>query len=300
MSELFRSLPRHFRNAYNNLVRSKASTVSSVFAVTVTLLLISIFLMTASTLNNFTKNIESGIRVFVRIESTLKDDDITELKKEIEALANVKKVTFSDRDEQFQMFIESDQGGDEYLVFQDDNPLLEAFYVDVRKASEIENVKNACEKLDGVVDASYGGEGAADMLDSFQTIRVGGGIFVLALCVLAIFLVSNTIKINIQSRREEIAIMRNVGASNGFIKAPFLIEGVMIGILGSIIPIVLTIFLYGFLYDLMGGQILTSVFKMQPPMPFVYITSLWIVLIGCLVGLFGSFISVTRYLKWKR
>ena len=118
--------------------------------------------------------------------------------------------------------------------------------------------------------------------------------------ILAIFLIANTIKLTIYARSNEIAIMRDVGATNGFIRAPFVVEGMIIGALGAIIPILFTVFGYIFLYDKLGGVLFSEMFKLTPPHPFVLQLSLILLGIGMVVGLIGSFMSVTKYLRWKR
>ena len=120
---------------------------------------------------------------------------------------------------------------------------------------------------------------------------------VIALIAVTIFLISNTIKITIFSRRQEISIMRLVGTSNTVIKLPFLVEGFILGVIGAIIPILLTIFGYMFLYDYVGGNLFSDLIILVKPETIVYTTSLVLVIVGGLVGMFGSLNAVRRYLK---
>ncbi|MPN58649.1 Cell division protein FtsX [bioreactor metagenome] len=94
--------------------------------------------------------------------------------------------------------------------------------------------------------------------------------------------------------------MRSVGAKNGFIRAPFVVEGIIIGALGSIIPIFATIFGYIYLYAQLGGKLISNIFVLISPHPFVLYISIMLLVVGMLVGLIGSFLSVTKYLRWKR
>lgn len=300
MTEFIRTLPLHFKSAFRSIKRSFASTLSSVFAVTVTLTLISAFVVVALNLSGFTTNIEKSVEIFVRINPAVSEDTIPALQKQIEDISNVKSVRFSSKEEQFEKFIKDDLGGERYLIFKDDNPLPAAFYVEANNAKYVSEIKTAIEHLEGITDADFGGDSVKDMIKAFDSVRFGGTIFVGILSILAIFLISNTIKINIHNRKEEIAIMRNVGASHWFIKMPFLIEGILIGFLGAFIPILFTIFGYGYLYDFMGGKFFTPMLSMRAPIPFVLQVSSFLVAVGMLVGLFGSFLSVNKYLKWKR
>ena len=94
--------------------------------------------------------------------------------------------------------------------------------------------------------------------------------------------------------------MRNVGATNGFIKMPFMIEGMMIGVIGAILPILLTIFGYSYVYNALNGVLLIPMFRMQPVIPFAVYVSLALLATGMIVGMLGSFFAVNKYLRWKR
>ena len=137
-------------------------------------------------------------------------------------------------------------------------------------------------------------------MNVLDRVRFGVVILVVSLSALAIFLISNTIKLTIQARVKEIAIMRQVGATNGYIRAPFVIEGMIIGALGALIPIFVTIFGYIWIYQETGGFFLTRMFSLMPPHPTVLYIALILLGIGVFVGLIGSFMSVTKYLRWKR
>ncbi|MDF9824566.1 cell division transport system permease protein [Breznakia sp. PF5-3] len=300
MIEFFKTLPMHFKRAWNSVRRNFAETLSSVFAVTVTSILIAIFVIVGFNIGGFTQNVEDSVRVVAQIDLSVEGDKIKELQKEIENLPHVTSVIYSDKEEQLEKLIDNPQGGEGYVDFRDDNPLSAVFYVEPTSGDYLNQIETRVSQIDGIDKVFFGGESVAQMVSAFNSARLGGGIFIGALCLLAIFLISNTIKINIQNRKEEIAIMRNVGASNLFIKMPFLIEGVIIGAIGAIIPILVSIFGYGFLYDSMNGQFFTILFKMYAPMPFIYLVSLFLLAVGMIVGLIGSFVSVTRYLRWKR
>ena len=94
--------------------------------------------------------------------------------------------------------------------------------------------------------------------------------------------------------------MRNVGATNGFIKMPFMIEGMVIGMIGAIVPILITLFGYSYLYNALNGVLLIPMFKMQPVIPFAIYVSVALLATGMIVGMLGSFFAVNKYLRWKR
>lgn len=297
---MIENMPYHLKSAWKSLTRNIAVTLSSATAVTVTLILVSLFLMIAGNLNEMSNKIESSVQIYVQIDPIVEEAEFAYLEEQIEAIEHVKKVRFSSAEEQFDIFLESDDGGEEYEIFREDNPLPAAFYVDATDGKYVQSISNKIAKLDGIMSSNFGGDNAAKMIEAFDSIRIGGAILVLSLCFLAIFLISNTIKITIHNRSDEIAIMRFVGADNLFIKTPFILEGMMIGCLGAFLPIVLTLVGYFYLYNVLGGQLFSSMFALQPPLPFALYISLILLLIATLVGSIGSFFSVNKYLKWKR
>jgi cell division transport system permease protein len=120
---------------------------------------------------------------------------------------------------------------------------------------------------------------------------------VIALIIVTAFLITNTIKITIFSRKREIEIMRLVGASNINIKIPFFFEGLFLGIIGSILPVSVTIYGYTKLYDSVGGKLFTDLIQLIEPEPFVYLVSIALLVIGICVGMLGSLRAVKKYLK---
>ena len=120
---------------------------------------------------------------------------------------------------------------------------------------------------------------------------------VIALIVVTVFLIINTIKLTISARRREIGIMRLVGASNFTIKTPFIIEGMILGIFGSIVPVLITMYGYTAFYNHFDGYLYSQLIKLIQPEPFIYQVSLSVIIIGIIVGMIGSSSAVRKYLK---
>lgn len=231
------------------------------------------------------------------------DEQEAAIQSAIEAIDGVKTVTYSDKDTEFQYYLDSfddEKTKEAFEPFAEDNPMHDAFYVETETGDQISAVAEAIQNIEGVSAVNYGGQSTVSMVDALATIRKVGVFLVAGLTLLAIFLIQNTIKLTISARKDEITIMRNVGATNSFIRSPFVIEGIIIGVIGSIIPIVLTVWGYLFLYDQTGGVALTSMFKLVQPLPFLYYISAILLGLGIIVGFIGSILSVNRYLRWKR
>ncbi len=300
MIKFFKLIPYHFNNACKSIYRNLAMSFSSATAVSVTLLLVMLFLVIAVNLSSVSDKIEKSVQIFVQIDNIVSEEEYDAIEESIKSIENVTVVEYSNKEEQFDLLVADEQAGSEYELLREENPLLNAFYVDITSGEHLEAVNAEVLEIEGVYNSDYGGTSANYLMEAFETIRLGGGLFVVILCFLAIFLISNTIKITIHSRSDEIAIMRHVGADNTFIKMPFMMEGMMIGLIGSIAPILILVFGYQYLYNVLGGNFFSSLLEMQSPTPFVLYASLTLLGLGALVGMVGSFLSVNKYVKWKR
>lgn len=300
MISFFRALPKHMKTAFLSIFRHLAMSLSAISAVTVTLVLFAVFLIIAGNVSLFANNIENDVSIHVVLnENVEKQKDIEKAEKEIKQIKGVRSVKFSDKDAELELMIK--ERGEELAMYRGkENPLSHAFFVYVNNADNVEKVTDEIKKLSFVSDAVYGGSSVKQMVQIINMVRTGGSIGVLLLTLLALFLISNTIKMTIYARNTEISIMRNVGAANWYIKVPFMLEGMLIGLLGSILPCLFVYFGYPYLYEVMGGQLVTSMFTLKESTPFVLQVCGTLTLFGMLVGLIGSFFSTGKYLRWKR
>lgn len=288
------------KTAFLSIFRHLAMSLSAISAVTVTLVLFAVFLIIAGNVSLFANNIENDVSIHVVLnENVEKQKDIEKAEKEIKQIKGVRSVKFSDKDAELELMIK--ERGEELAMYRGkENPLSHAFFVYVNNADNVEKVTDEIKKLSFVSDAVYGGSSVKQMVQIINMVRTGGSIGVLLLTLLALFLISNTIKMTIYARNTEISIMRNVGAANWYIKVPFMLEGMLIGLLGSILPCLFVYFGYPYLYEVMGGQLVTSMFTLKESTPFVLQVCGTLTLFGMLVGLIGSFFSTGKYLRWKR
>ena len=178
-----------------------------------------------------------------------------------------------------------------------ENPLKDTYTIKVIDVNNIRKTAEEIKALDKVSSVQYGEGLVEKMLSAFRAVEKITLIAALALVVVTIFLIINTIKLTIFSRKQEIYIMRLVGASNMRIKLPFVIEGIVLGIIGSFIPIIVIIYGYIALYNKMGGVLFSSLIKLVKPVPFVFNLSVVVLCIGVLVGMIGSSRAVRRYIK---
>lgn len=294
-----KNFPKHCKTAFQNIWRNGVMSVSSIFAVTITLVLIAVISVVAINIQDMTYSIEDSLTIYVKMDRNVKDADAKKLQPTIEKIDGVKKATFSSKDEELDKMIESqnDDGKKLFESYRKNNPLGAAYVVEVKDAKQLDKVSKQIADLDHVNEVNSGGSSTNSLVNTLETVRNGGAIFVVGLTVVALFMIANTIKITITSRQTEISIMRMVGASNWYIRLPYMLEGIFIGVLGAIVPILVVYFGYNMVYQGAVGLLL-SMLSLREPFPFIWQCSGLLVALGSGVGLIGSFVSVRKFLKF--
>lgn len=291
---------RNIRDAFKSVFRNFSLSLASIACIIITLCVVSIAIILSYNVNNFTVRVEQDMTIVVFLNRDIEDERIKEIEDEIKVLNNVESVTFNDKMQIAEEMKESSEdlaGFLEQYEDRDSNPLSDAFHVKVTDVLTIEDVALEIEKIDGVMSVKYGEGMIEPLISTFDFVKnISYGV-VIALVLVTAFLISNTIKITIFSRKREIEIMRLVGASNINIKIPFIFEGLFLGIIGSILPIAITIIGYNTLYIKFNGQVISPLIQLVEPLPFTYFVSLVLLTIGILVGMYGSWRAVRKYLK---
>lgn len=295
---LFRILGKSISNAFKSIVRNFSLSLASISCTTITLILVSIALLATYNVNSMTKNIEGSMTIVAFIDENASDEEIENVKNSVLSIENVDKdkTVFRSKDEIRNELLKDDQIKETLSVF-DENPLLSTMVVNVKNVRKITSTANEIKNIEKVKYVKYGETIVNEVLNAFDFARYACIAAVIALVLVTVFLNENTIKITIFSRKNEIGIMRLVGTSNTVIKLPFIFEGFILGLIGAILPIVITIFGYTYFYDVLGGKIYTDLLMMVKPSEIVYVSSFVLAIIGSLVGVFGSIKAVRRYLK---
>lgn len=298
--KFFRSLKRYFRDAAKSVIRNFSLSLASISCITITLIVVAFSIVLSYNVEKMTEHVSSNISIVVFLDGESTEDDLKQIKASIERLDNVDSITFKSKqkyaeetkemDERFSLIVDS--------WTEDTIPLLDSYEVKVKDIDLIGDTADKIKKMDKIFSVNYGEEYIESVITIFGVIEkvcIGG---VIALVLVTAFLIANTIKLAIFSRKTEIEIMRLVGASNMSIKVPFIIEGSFIGFLGTIIPIIIMSYGYNSLYNYLGGQLFSSSLgRLVEPYPFILWSSLLLLLIGLLVGMFGSYRAVKKYLK---
>lgn len=297
--KLFRMIGRSIRDAFKSVIRNFSLSLASISCITITLIIVSIAIMASLNVQNFTKEIEKDMTIVVFLNNDTTEEEAEETGKNIKDIDNVSKLTFQTKNEVKKQMQEESDVFNTVLDNWDENesPLKDTYQVKVKDVNKIKETATKIEKMKTVAVVRYG-EGMVDkMVSAFSSIeKVTYGI-VIALVVVTIFLIINTIKLTISARQREIGIMRLVGASNFTIKTPFIIEGMVLGLFGSIVPIIIATYGYLAFYKHFNGYLFSELIKLIKPEPFIYQSSLAILVIGVLVGMIGSASAVKKYLK---
>ena len=235
-----RTFRRHVRESFKSLGRNGWMMFASVSAVTITLLLVGVFFVIMMNLNNVATTIEEDVEIRVHIDVAATEENQQALKGQIEKLPTVKSVEFSPKEDELDNLVTSfGEDGEAFKLFEQDNPLNDVFVVKTKNPTDTMKTAEQIEKMDFAAKVKYG-QGSVEKIFEVTTIgRNIGIVLVIGLLFTAMFLISNTIKITIFARRTEIEIMKLVGATNWFIRWPYILEGLWLGLLGSVLPIVI-------------------------------------------------------------
>lgn len=297
----FRQFFRYVRNGFKNIGSNLFMTLSSVFTLTITLSLCSLFVLFAYNTDELTTQVENEIKIFAEFNKDVTPDQIQETIQTIEALPEVALVEHETKEEGYSEFINRIGTDDEELAAffeetSDENPLPDSLVVSAKTVSQVNRLAHQLKEIPTLNYVDYGEESSlTSFVEITKSIRTFFSFIIVILVVLAIFLIQNTIKLTIYSRRNELKIMKLVGASSIYVITPFVVEGLVIGLLGGLVPVLITIHGYQFLYNLMGGNLVIPMFNLVQPLPLVYFLSLGILVISITVSLIGSFLAVIRH-----
>ena len=301
-----RSLKRYFRDAAHGVFRNFSLSLASISCITITLIVVAVSLVLSMNVQNFSDSIRKDVTVVMFLKGDTTKEDETKILNELKSITNIEdsSIVFKSKTESANEL----KNGNEIFAStvdrwtEETNPLLDSYMFKVKEIEKIDDtineVKNLSFTKDKINNINYGEDIVHQLIVVFNVVKKVCIVAVASLVLVTAFLIANTIKLAIYSRKREIEIMRLVGASNISIKIPFIIEGLFIGLIGSIMPILITIFGYTTLYDFFGGKLFnSSLATLVAPMPFIYNVSGILLLIGIVVGMIGSYQAVRKYLK---
>ncbi|UMZ74936.1 permease-like cell division protein FtsX [Natranaerofaba carboxydovora] len=287
----------YFSEAFKSIYRNGWMSIASVSVVTITLFILGAFMLVNYNVNHITEEIRSQVEIAVWVEEDASENDVDELRRGIIRQPQVEEVRFVSKEEGLER-MEAQLGESAVAGYREDpemNPLPHLFEVSTHEPEDVPEVAEEIKSLSGVEMVDYGQEVVDTLFEVTGLIRVGVYAFMGALALTATFLIGNTIKLTVYARREEIGIMKMVGAKNWFIRWPFLLEGLILGFLGSVIPVILLRYGYSYLTGLTFSQ--SGFFALASPEAALGQVDLFLILLGTFLGAVGSIISIRKYLK---
>lgn len=276
--------------------RNGLMTLASISTVALSLFMLGVFLCGVMNLNNMASNLENQVQLSVYLKDGLTTEQIMDTGKQIKAIPNLKQLEFVNKEQAMKDFKER-LGEQQQLVNALDgvNPLPNSYVLTFEKPEDVKQTAKLVTTFEGVESTHYGQDIIEELFRITQIIRFGGIVLIAFLAGATLFIISNTIRLTVFARRKEIAIMKYVGATNGFIRWPFLIEGMLLGLIGAIIAVICVGWLYSFITIEVSRSL--AFFPLVPMFPFFYDVILYLLAGGIVVGAIGSTISLRQYMK---
>ena len=284
------------REVIVSMIRNRWMTFASIGTVTVSLFVLGVFMMLVVNLTKMASELESQVQIAVYLNDALTEEGRAEVEQMMRDMKNISKIEYIPREQAIQR-LEERLGDHKYILeaLGDSNPLPNSYEVTVKKPEAVQSTAAAIADLYGVDEAKYGQDVASHLFDMTRLVRVFGFLLMFLLAGATIFIISNTIRLTVFARRKEIAIMKYVGATDWFIRIPFILEGIALGFIGGgLAALALRSF-----YSVMAAKIYSTLtfFPLVPQYPFVNYLTIVMIVSGMIVGIIGSTISLKRFLE---
>lgn len=291
-----------FKQAFQSMWRNRMMGLASIGSVAAVLVILGYILMLVLNINNIaltTKEQFDEIAVYIKDE--VSDDKINEIGEEIKKLDGILAVGFVPREQALEN-LKEEWGEDASLLDGlRTNPLPNTIVVQLKDVIYSENIISTIKSYDEVEDISYYQDAVKSLIAVSDVIKKVGMVIITILILISIFIISNTVKITVMYRRKEIELMQYIGATNGYVRGPFVIEGVMLGIVGALIAMVVILLSYNYLADFMStkylallagySSYLVDVTSILSDILIIFMT------IGIGIGSLGSLISLKKFLN---
>lgn len=284
------------RETYKSIRRNGFMSFASVSTVAVALMVLGIFLLIFLNTNNLAKHLESQVQVSVYMLDEANADELAETKVKLEKLDGVVKVTAVTKAEALERF--KNRLGDQQKILDSlggDNPFPNSFDVQVKNPDIIKNITEQISKFPKVETARFGQDVVEHLFYLTKVLRFGGVALVIFLAAGTLFIISNTIRLTVFARRKEVVIMKYVGATDWFIRWPFLLEGMTLGFLGAAVAIFFLNISYSALLSTVHATLaFLPLLSAQPLMTYV---TIFLLAAGTAIGALGSYISLRKFLR---
>ncbi|OFI07503.1 cell division protein FtsX [Clostridium acetireducens DSM 10703] len=289
---------KHFIiDAFKNLKRNRTLSTASIATVAATLFILGVFMLTVLNVKQGITEVESKVEVKVFLKDDITINEKKQLENKIKDTDGVVEVIYESKEKALEKFKKQLGEQNKTLVqgYDKKNPMPSSYIVKVKTPDKVNNVVSNVKDMKGIDTIRYGREIVNKIMSITKTIKWIGVVMFSVLAGVSLFLIGNTIKLTVYSRRREIKIMKYIGATDWFIRWPFILEGIIIGLLGGLISTIILYYSYNFVYARMSSGLI--IMQLMNP---IYILSgiLWIfIILGIIIGTLGSILSIRRFLQ---
>ena len=285
---------------FRNFLKNKKSTGASLMIMCATMLIFGLFFIIGENVNNIMREIETqqGMQVFLVKDAT--EEQITQFGEKLRSLDGVNKVEFVSEEDALNQ-VKEQMKDKQFLLsgYDENNPFSASYIVTLTDLTLSDQVKTQISSFENVKNIQSRDETIAALIKIANGVRIVSGIILVLLIVISVFIIANTIKLTVHARRKEISIMKYVGATNGFIRWPFIVEGIIIGVVAALISILIL----GVSYNLITDNIMNSAIVSAINMSLLTFSDMFTLIIAVYLGLgigigtLGSVISMRKYLE---
>lgn len=290
-----RTIPRHFKESLVSLRRNGLMSLASVGTVAIALLILGSAVLLISNANFALGSAENELQITVVVDKTADEDAVQDLEVAINQLPNVRENQFVSKADALDELRVGFQQQKDVLEFGEQNPLPDTFRVKVDNSTHVTSVANKIKNLDGVASVKFPQDVVNKLLTLIKWVRIAGAAVVVLLGLASIFLISTTIRLTVFARRKEIGIMKFLGATDWYIRWPFILEGIILGLGGAVISVAILYFAYMSLADAVRTAIPFIPLQADPQSMLLLMEIL--VVSGIIIGAVGSTLSVRKFLK---
>ena len=291
-----RTMKQFFFDSLKGIARNRIMSIASIGTVTATIFIFGAIMMMALNINNMIESVGDQIEIKVYLDKKLKDEDKKAIEPIIKKIPNVTEIKYETKEQALEKMKEQlGEKADLASGLEKNNPLPESNIVRVSSPENVGQVSQSLAKIKGVTEVKDGKSQVDKILHINKVVKTSSMVLMAIFGIVALFLIANTIKLTVYARKKEIGIMKYIGATDWFIRWPFIIEGVLLGLVGVIISLVLLAFSYKY----MSG-VINDLLMMFNPVPFgemIWGLSWKFILLGIAIGGAGSAISLRKFLQ---
>jgi cell division transport system permease protein len=296
MTSVLNSMGYFFRETFQSLLRNKFMAVASVLTVTLSMFILGVFLSLVMNMNHMAAYLETQVEMSVYLRDGLTTEQVMNVGKRLKALPDMTEISFTDQDQAMVLFRERLGDQAQILDSVNGNPLPASYSLSFANPDALKSAAVIVGGFDEVDGVQYGQDIIEKLYQISRAIRLGGMLLIVFLAGAELFIISNTIRLTVFARRREIQIMKYVGATNSFIRWPFMLEGMIIGLIGSGLASLILWQLYA--QTINGAAEAGLVFiPLIGVYPFMAYVTLFLLAIGIFIGALGSSISIRKYMK---